>query len=145
VRVLGSTDPDGSTYIWRASTSPGGNPGDTDAALFAGSSGSDADLDGIFALLEYSLGTSDASPDAGLWSIDRDGSGRCLFTFQRAVAADDAALTIEMATTAGGPWAPASAVRVSSTGAGSVVTETWRIDPPAGSSTFFLRLRSTLR
>jgi len=47
---------------WRASMSPGGNPGTTDAITFTGDPTADADQDGIPALLEFALGGSDTNP-----------------------------------------------------------------------------------
>jgi hypothetical protein len=46
---------------WRASHSPGGHPGATDAPVFTGDPAADLDGDGISALLEFALGGSDAS------------------------------------------------------------------------------------
>ncbi len=47
---------------WRASMTPGGNPGGADAATFVGDSAADLDHDGLPALVEFALGTSDATP-----------------------------------------------------------------------------------
>ena len=52
VRVLSSTSPNASTYLWRESTQNNGNPGGTDAIAFTGSPLADADGDSIPALLE---------------------------------------------------------------------------------------------
>lgn len=60
VRVLGST-PDPASTDWRASMTLGGNPGSSDALLFAGNPPDDADGDNHSALIEYSFGTSDSS------------------------------------------------------------------------------------
>lgn len=47
---------------WRASAQPGGNPGTTDAAIFAGDPAADADHDGTPALVEFLTGSSDNNP-----------------------------------------------------------------------------------
>lgn len=60
VRVLGCS-PNPSEYTWRTSMTLGGNPGDTDAAVFAGNALDDLDGDGHSALIEYAYGTSDNS------------------------------------------------------------------------------------
>lgn len=78
---------------WRPSTMPGGNPGGSDAVPFTGNPETDNDGDGLSALLEYALGTSDSNPqDAGaVLSID----AAEMVHFPSAAAADDAALTVE--------------------------------------------------
>ena len=48
---------------WRSSTTADGNPGSDDRTTFAGAPGEDRDGDGIPALLEHLLGTSDRSGD----------------------------------------------------------------------------------
>jgi hypothetical protein len=47
VRVLSSTNPDPLSYVWRASTGPGGNPGGSDSVAFSGAPSADLDGDGI--------------------------------------------------------------------------------------------------
>ncbi len=48
---------------WRAGTA---TPNGTDGVVFSGIPDEDADADGLTALVEYALGTSDATPSAGL-------------------------------------------------------------------------------
>ena len=145
VRVLSSTNPDPNSFVWRASLADGGNPGTTDTAAFTGAPLANADGDSILALLEYTFGTSDAAFTAPPWSAVREVSGDVLFTFPRALNADDAILSIESVAALTGTWAPAAAALVTSTTAGSIATETWRVTVPPGSASFFIRLKATPR
>jgi hypothetical protein len=145
VRVLSSTSPDGSTYLWRASTVPGGNPGTSDALALAGSASADADSDGLRALLEYALGTSDTEPGSAPVAWMRDALGRHLFTFPRVINADDAVLSLECAAPFGSAWVPATATLFSTSTAGNIATETWQITPPPDAATFAVRLKATRR
>ena len=47
---------------WAASAQPGGYPGETSTIGFAGDPNADEDGDGIKAVIEYALGTSDTNP-----------------------------------------------------------------------------------
>ena len=146
VRILSSTNPNPNIYAWRASTTAGGNPGTTDALPFTGNALADIDGDGLVALFEYALGTTDdtsGNPSPG--TLTRDTLGHWNFAFTRALAADDVDLAIEVATAVAGPWSPATAVRVSSIVSGTTARETWQVTPPAESANFFVRLRATLR
>ena len=69
---------------WRASTGPEGNPGTSDATTFTGDPLADEDGDGLEALLEYALGSSDLRPgssDGGI-SLALDQSGHLTATIQ---------------------------------------------------------------
>ncbi|MEO8351779.1 MAG: lamin tail domain-containing protein, partial [Chthoniobacteraceae bacterium] len=145
VRILASTNPDPSTYDWRASTTDGGNPGTSDAVPFTGDALADIDEDGLKMFVEYALGSSDTSPTPPPGELSQDAQGRWLFTFSRAASADDVALTIESAATLGDTWMPANAMLISSVPLGNNVVETWRVIPPGNATTFFTRLKATLR
>ena len=145
VRVLSSTNPDPDEYLWRASTADGGNPGATDGLAFSGNALADIDLDGLEALAEYAIGTSDTSLNAPPGVLTRDALGRWLFTFPRAFNADDAALTIESATALAAAWTPTTATFLSSVPLAGFALETWQVFPPNGAATFFARLKVTLR
>ena len=90
---------------WRSSTTPGGNPGSSDAAPpFAGDPGEDADQDGLNALLEHALGGRDDDPAAAAYpqvslvpTDDPNDTGDVLLiTIQRNLAADDVIVTPEL-------------------------------------------------
>ena len=135
----------GEQYQWRASASEGGNPGESDALAFSGSVLADLDGDGLVALLEYSLGTSEAAATATPLTLRHDGSGRWLLSVPRRLNADDAVLTIETAATPGSSWVPAETRLEASILHGEIATESWEITPPVGASSFFIRVRATLR
>jgi len=81
---------------WRASTAEGGNPGSGDAIPFTGNPAADDDADGLSALMEYALGSSDSTPDLSrLPSATLTPDGFMEFTFTRNPAAEDATLVIE--------------------------------------------------
>lgn len=145
VRVLSSTAPNGASYVWRGSTAVGGNPGTADAAIFSGNALADVDGDGLRALVEYMIGTSDTSFTVQPWTFSRDAMDRWLVTFPRAMNADDATLGIDAVAELGETWSPASATLLSSVPAGNTVIETWQVTPPNGSVTCFVRLKATLR
>ncbi len=145
VRVMKSTNPNPNDFTWRASMQLGGNPGITDAASLYAPPLGDTDKDGLAALLEYTLGTSEITSTATPWTVSRDVSGNVLLTFPRALDADDAILSIESTATVTGGWIAAAATRLSSTTVGDIATETWQIFPPLGSTAFYVRLKATLR
>ena len=145
VRIVSSTNPNPTDYTWRASTIDGGNPGTSDALAFSGSANTDADADGIPALLEYELGTSDGVNNTLPLTVTRDISGALIAVFTRRANADDADLSIEAVTDLTAVWAPATANKTSDTLVGTLRTETWQITPPVGAATFFIRLKATLR
>jgi len=76
---------------WRSSTSIDGNPGDTDSTTFSGDPFADDDHDGRTALLEYSQGTSDATPDpaADSFSLVVAPDGHVIVTCRINLRADD--------------------------------------------------------
>jgi hypothetical protein len=143
--VLSSTAPNYSTYEWRASTVDGGNPGAVDNVAFSGSANADADADGLPALLEYMLGTSDGTSNTTPLAVSRDAFGNLTLVFTRRANADDADLTIESVADLASPWATATANKVSDSSVGTLRTETWTVTPPVGATKFFVRLKATLR
>ena len=144
VRVLSPTAPDPNTYVWRASTVDGGNPGGTDRLPFSGSPSADGDKDGVPALLEYMLGSSDTVSNTP-FTVSNDGLGHLIMIFNRQVNADDADLTIESVADLSGTWAPATAVKTDDTTIGTLRTETWQVTPPVGTAKYFVRLKATMR
>ena len=77
LRSPGLTQSSNDPLDWRASSAPQGNPGVSDASTFTGDPLADLDGDGLEALLEYALGSSDLIPgsaDGGITlAIDPDG------------------------------------------------------------------------
>ncbi len=105
VRVLAGQNPDPDGTDWRPSTVAGGNPGTSDALSFTGTATADADNDGLSALMEYALGTSDSvfTPSPLTATLNPDGT--VTLNWPAAANADDALLTAEVSTELG-TWTP---------------------------------------
>jgi hypothetical protein len=75
---------------WRASGTRGGSPGSLESTTFTGNPLTDGDRDGVTALVEYAMGSSDADPLL-LPRIEtsRDAFGHAVVSFTRPAAADD--------------------------------------------------------
>ncbi len=86
---------------WRPSLAPEGSPSRADPGpAFVGNPSADQDGDGIPALMEYALGTSDTQPNphAGLTVVPPTAPGETpQFRFTRAAAADDCWLRPQIA------------------------------------------------
>ncbi|MGI9242528.1 MAG: lamin tail domain-containing protein, partial [Verrucomicrobiales bacterium] len=80
---------------WRSSTTTGGNPGSSDASAFSGNPDDDLDADGIPALLEHALGTSDTSAAPAPVSVSASGT-QLVVQVQKNQGADDVQLVLEM-------------------------------------------------
>ena len=135
---LGLDDP----AAWRTSATTNGVPGISDATAFAGDATADADGDGLPALLEHALGTSDTDARSGpgaMTSVFTPGTGFSLTT-PRNLRADDVTLRAEYSTDLG-TWKPASLGGTRPAGPG-LATETWEV-VDSGQSAMFLRLRVT--
>ena len=129
---------------WRSSVAAGGSAGGSDATAFTGNPAADLDLDGLNALLEYALGTSDTDNAEGLaaWSLVPDVvvPGTWLFTHRRAVAADDLVITVEQSTDLQS-WTATGVVAVSIVQSGAIETVTLRITPSAGAARTFVHVK----
>jgi hypothetical protein len=112
---------------WRTSTSTNGSPADTDATFFTGSPTLDRDSDGLPAIVEYALGTSDDEANSGPGSIvpHLDEQGRFTVTLPRRLSADDARLVVETSSDLA-QWTPALLLSTR-TLSGGVAEETWGI------------------
>src|SRR5690606_22410694 len=119
--------------------------GGTDALAFSGSALADLDSDGLVALLEYGLGTSDATSTPTPLILRNDSLGRWFLEVPRRLNADDAILTIETATKPESTWVPAETRLEGSILQGEIATDSWEVIPPAGASSFYIRVRATLR
>ena len=86
-----------SPSAWRTSTRTNGSPAGSDSTLFSGDAVADMDGDGVPAIVEYALGTSDQDPASGAHSVvtHLDDSGRFTVSFSRRLGADDIRLEVE--------------------------------------------------
>jgi hypothetical protein len=125
---------------WRVSANPDGTPGTSDATSFSSDPGADIDHDGLPALVEYALGTSDTDPASGpdVVHAGLDNSGRFVVTLHRNLRADDALMWVEASNDLAGWFAAALlSTRVNPDG---TATETWGL-PVTGQQVLFLRVR----
>jgi hypothetical protein len=142
-----STNPDsGLSQNWRASVSAGGNPGGGDAVLFGGAATADIDGDGLSALMEYALGTSDLDPsDAGSVIQSDFNQGDLTLRWKEATAADDVILELESSSDLITWEAPGmeSLPREMSAGPGPIVESVQAIQSEFRE--FYFRLKVSLR
>ena len=152
VLIAPATNPDHSLPAsWRSSTASGGSPGTGDAIAFTGSPTADTDGDGISALVEYAIGSSDSSPnspgasaDAAGTAVIADADGSIYFTATRNLAADDVILEPQMSTSLTG-WSSAGFTLMAETPIGGGLSlMTWHSTIPAGGRVF-ARLNVRLR
>jgi hypothetical protein len=137
---------------WRASAvAPGGSPGDVDTQSYAQwksgygnpADGADSDGDGLDTRLEYIMGGNPGVADQALRpQYSREADGSLTLTVRRSVLAEEIMPVVQSATDLGN-WAPAANVTFVSTQriAGTPATDllTFRVVPPAGAGSFFLR------
>lgn len=133
---------------WRLSAGTG-NPGTSDSlALAPGTESQDLDGDGIPALMEYAMGSSDTVPGAASIGTSRgssdDGTPFLEVTFPRQTNAEDASLSPESSadlttwSASGWTWQESTA------GTNGSVTERWRLTgPDAARIPLFLRVKAT--
>ena len=134
--------PPGDPASWRPSAAIGGNPGATDATAFTGSALADLDADGLKAIVEYGLGSSDsiAGPSPMVAGVADD---HLTLTFPRGATADDVALTVEYSSDLATWETSATYVQPVTLGPPTAV---WRAVPLlSGGGKHFLRLRATTR
>ena len=125
---------------WRLSTSTNPIPGASDSTRFTGDPAADADADGLPALLEYALGTSDTDPASGSSALSAgfDSSGFFTIIFPRNRAADDVLLVADQSSDLAS-WSPAALISTRPLAPG-ISEETWGAHA-AARNPLFLRLR----
>ncbi len=125
------THPDAQNPLnWRNSIPNDGTPGTTDATTFSGNQTADLDNDGLSALLEYALGTSDSVPNGTPITVEPYGTD-FLITIPWNGAAEDITLTPEYSTQLT-TWTPAMAQVFATT----ATTRTWQVTLPDGPRSF---------
>ena len=127
---------------WRTSTAINGNPGTSDSTTFTGTPLADADGDGLKALAEHFLATSDTNPASGpgVTTAGRTLDGRATLTFPRRLSADDLTYLVEVSpdlTT----WTTATTRTAHVNNGNGTATETWTANSAATPQ--FMRLRVT--
>ena len=127
---------------WRTSTALNGNPGASDATTFTGTPLADADNDGLKALAEYFLATSDTNPATGpgATTAGRTIDGRATLTFPRRLSADDLTYVVEVSADLA-TWSAAATRTAHVNNGNGTATETWTARTAATPQ--FLRLRVT--
>jgi hypothetical protein len=149
VLIRPETKPDPSLPAsWRLSTAAG-NPGTSDAVLLTpGTESQDLDGDGIAALMEYAMGSSDAVPGSTPITTNRgssdDGTPFLDVSFPRQLNAEEASLSPEsspdLATWSDQGWT----WQESTQGTSGSVTERWRLSgAEAARIPLFLRVKAT--
>jgi Chitobiase/beta-hexosaminidase C-terminal domain/Lamin Tail Domain len=153
VLIAPQTNPDhANPFNWRGNVL-GSVPAISDATPFAGNPAADADQDGLNALAEYTLNTSDSNNGAGATSIISSRqtisvggipNNYLTLTITRAAAADDASFAVQFSSDLTSWFSDSAHLALASrvrTGTGDVV-EVWRAaDPISAASQQFLRLR----
>jgi hypothetical protein len=108
--------------------------------VFNADPAADGDQDGLVAVVEYALGTSDADAQSGPNVVHPqvDDTGRFVVSLSRNLRADDVLLWVEWSADLAN-WAPAAllSTRVNT---GGTATETWGVTP-AGQEALYLRVR----
>lgn len=136
---------------WRRSVVPRGTPTESDAIPFTGIASDDNDGDGLSALLEYALGTSDSEPNPTPWNlryvevVEEDGTDRFFQTeIRRRIGTDDAVWIPEFSTDLQSWSTNPSDVKVSRTSSNDHdwITEQYRASQPISAGQHrFIRVR----
>ena len=123
---------------YRTSTALNGNPGTSDATVFTGTPLADADNDGLKALVEHFLATSDSVSNPPPLTAGRTPDGRATITFPRRLGADDLTYAVEVSGDLVN-WTPGIARTAHINNGNGTATETWTANASAPQQ--FLRLR----
>ena len=148
LRSPGTADPN-DPLAWRDSTVAGGTPGTTDTTTLAGDPHADADQDGLSALLEHALGSSDLVPNPadGTLAAAIAPDGHLTVTLQLNLLAADIAPRLEQSTDLNS-WTPLAGYELAALtrdAAAGTARMTYRAPHPVatGPERTFLRLRVT--
>jgi hypothetical protein len=139
---------------WRASSAPGGTPGEDEAtSTFTGDPSADDDGDGLSALIEYFLGSSDSDASSGsaatsTGAVESDGASYPTFSYRSDPSVGDITATVETSLDLA-TWVDASAdlvqIESSANPDGSVTKVLRHSAPISGDSKRYFRLRVELR
>lgn len=144
VLISPGTNPDHSLATnWRASSLPGGNPGIIDSQPFTGIADADEDFDGLPALVEYAIGSSDVSRNASGVSMTQDMDGFVTVTYSLNVAADEVVSEIQSSEDMLNWNSDFSIVSETPDGEGNVVIVVRSLSP--ASAGYFIRLQVQTR
>ena len=127
---------------WRTSIALHGNPGTSDGTVFSGNALADADGDGLPAMCEHLLATSDTNPASGISAMiaGRTLDGRATLTFPRRLSADDLSCIVEVSGDLV-TWIADAARTAHVNNGNGTATETWTANGAAGRQ--FMRVRVT--
>lgn len=144
VLIAPSQNPDhGLPSNWRASIIPGGNPGASDSRSFAGNANLDVDHDGLTALMEHALGTSDNGRNTSGIMPTRAIDNHIIVSVTRSLAADDVLCVFESSTDLV-TWVQGfDLVSETPTGDGTVDVVMRSVEPMSGN--FYFRLKVSRR
>lgn len=153
VLITPGTNPDPSEPSnWRASIAIGGTPSGTDAVTYSGDPTADLDNDGLSALVEYAVGSSDSDANSGvgvisIGTVEHLGSSYTTFSYQWNPAAEDVMLMVETSIDLAG-WSDATAgmeqVSRTTNGDGSMTTVMRMATPVENELTRYFRLKVDL-
>jgi hypothetical protein len=124
--VLANPNSPAAPESWRTSTTTNGNPGTSDITVYNGPLMDDADHDGIPAMVEHFLATTDSNGSTGLPNLvaGHTPDGRQTLTFPRRLSVDGLQYVVEVSPDLVTWTADTARTRHSNLGDGTA-TETW--------------------